>query len=99
MAERVRGMKTDLVMTDDPPDIRICKPGRERRILTHKEAYQIMMETGPNSEGRYLDPVSNRLFPVGRTMLEKPNRKQRRRLEAWRRTGRVKGLARCEVQG
>lgn len=40
--------------------------------------------------GVYRDPVSGRKFPPGLHMKRDPNRDERRRLEHWRRTGKVK---------
>lgn len=59
-------------------------------------ARMLSMGTYGNT-GRYRDPVSGRLFPRGRRMVMGPSRAERRRLERWRRTGRVSGHPHCPV--
>lgn len=67
--------------------------GQDRpAVLTHKEAYKLMLRNGADENGRYTDPVSGKLLPAGRPMLEHANRKQRRSLEAWRRARRTTSL-------
>ena len=62
--------------------------------VEHYRAYDAMM-TEFATTGVYRDPVGGRVFPPGRAMLREPNREERRRLDRWRTTGKVKGTTRA----
>lgn len=58
----------------------------------HNMQVRSMLESGPHEKtGRYLDPVSGRLFPANQVMRIDPCREDRRRLKKWRRSGRAPG--------
>lgn len=66
----------------------------ELRIDWHHRMHDAMMEyqrstSTTETPGRLVDPVSKREFPPGEIMVRDPNRAQRRRLDAWRRTGKM----------
>lgn len=55
----------------------------------HNRLVDIMRDSGTTEDGRYRDPVSHRLFPANCEMVKNPSREERRRLERWRKTGKV----------
>ena len=55
----------------------------------HHRQHDLMMAEH-TATGIYRDPVSGREFPPGGVMLRDPNREQRRRLKAWRASGKVR---------
>lgn len=60
----------------------------EKQKNEHAENYALMMDNF-KILGKYIDPVSGKEFPPGQQMLEHPNRVQRRRLDKWRKTGKI----------
>ena len=64
----------------------------------HNDLVRRMLAAGTyGTTGRYRDPVSGRLFPKGLAAKLDPSREERRRLERWRRTGRIRGGQVCPV--
>lgn len=64
----------------------------------HNAIVHAMLAGGTYADtGRYRDPVSGRLFPLGQHAKLDPSRDERRRLARWRRTGRVHGGQLCPV--
>ena len=72
------------VHRDDHPSTRETWPGQHEHHRHHE-----LMTTEHATTGVYRDPVSGRTFPPGQCMKREPNRKERRRLEVWRRTGKA----------
>ncbi len=73
------------VHPDDHPSMRELWPGQHE----HHRHHDLMMAEHATT-GIYRDPVSGREFPPGGAMLRDPNREQRRRLAAWRASGKVR---------
>lgn len=77
------------VHRDDHPSTRARTPAETWPGQREHHRHHDLMVAEHATTGVYRDPVSGRVFPPGQSMKRDPNRRERRRLEVWRRTGKA----------